>query len=173
MLKRFVIILMALALALACVAAGAEAFDAYIGVKLDDFSVETTDGMTFSLYEALADHELALINLWATWCPYCIVEFPHLQEAYAQYSDRVSVVALSVEPDDTLEMMRATADEMSLTFPIASDAGVGLADMLGVQGIPTSVLVDQEGRILYVVEGAMPSVEAFTEFFDEFLGEGA
>lgn len=173
MFRRIALILLAMALALSCVAACAEEFDAFIGVGLDDFTVQTVDGGTFSLYGTLEDHELTLINLWATWCPYCLIEFPHLEEAYAQYGDRVGVVALSIEPADTPEQMREIVDEMGLTFPVASDTGVGLADMLRVQSIPTSVLVDQEGTILYVLNGAMPSAEAFTEFFDYFLGEGA
>ena len=173
MFKRIALILLAVAVALPCVAAGAEGLDAFIGVKVDDFTVQTVDGGTFSLYETLEDHELTLINLWATWCPYCLIEFPHLEEAYAQYGDRVGVVALSVEPDDTPEQMRDIVDELNLTFPVGSDMGVGLAEMLRVQSIPTSALVDQEGTILYVLIGAMPSAEAFAEFFDYFLGEEA
>ena len=53
-----------------------------VGTVLPDFSAKTADGGVFTLSEALKDHELVLINLWATWCPPCNMEFPFLQKAY-------------------------------------------------------------------------------------------
>ena len=74
---------------------------------MEDFTVETSDGSTFTLSEALKDHDLALINLWATWCPPCEFEFPFLQEAWEKNADKVAVIAVSVEPEDTLEDLKA------------------------------------------------------------------
>ena len=75
-------------------------------VLLEDFTVRCCDGTDFTLSKALEDHELVLINLWATWCGPCRREFPFLQEAWSQNSDKVAVIALSVEPDDTDEVLR-------------------------------------------------------------------
>ena len=70
-------------------------------ITMADFTVETIDGGTFTLSQALQDHELVLVNLWATWCGPCAYEFPFLQTAWEQNQDKVAVIALSVEPDDT------------------------------------------------------------------------
>ena len=74
--------------------------DDHLGETLPDFTVETIDGGTFTLSEALKEKDLVMINLWATWCGPCEREFPYMEEAYELYSDKVEIIALSVEPDD-------------------------------------------------------------------------
>lgn len=159
------------ALMLLCWTAGAEGSPSYLGEAMPDFTVETIDGGSFTLSEALEDHDMVLINLWATWCVYCELEFPYLQEAYERYGDRVAVIALSLEPGDTMEVMSAFAAEKGLTFPIGSELGLGLAEMFEVQGIPMSIVVDRFGDIAYAQAGAMPDAEAFCSMFEYFLNE--
>ena len=87
-MKKWILILMALCMMAAgwAVAEGAE--PEYLGKPLADFTVETIDGGSFTLSEALEEKDLVVINLWATWCPPCEREFPYLQKAYEQYQDR-------------------------------------------------------------------------------------
>lgn len=169
MKKLFTLALAIALLALACVPALAEDT---LGRLLSDFSVETIDGNTFTLSEALADHDMVLINLWATWCPPCEMEFPYLEEAYEQYADRVAVVALSIEPTDTADKLREYADSHGMTFPVGSDSETGLADYFGVASIPTSVVVDRFGNVAFVEAGAQTGTDRFTALFDHFLDEG-
>ena len=138
---------------------------------LPDFSVECIDGSTFTLSEALRDHELVLINLFFTNCPPCEMEFPFLQEAWSQNTDRVAVLALSPYPDDTDEVLRDYADRLGLTFPIAHEDGTGLYERYVTIGFPTTVLVDRTGKVAWVECGAMDSAEAFLERFDNYTGE--
>ena len=144
----------------------------YLNQPLADFTVETIGGGSFTLSEALKEKELVIINLWATWCPPCAMEFPYLQEAFEQYQDRVAVIALSLDPSDTPEMLKAYAEARGLTFPVGSDRGIGLAEYFQVMYIPTTVAVDRNGYAVLAEAGAQPSAEAFTSMFDSFLGEG-
>ncbi len=138
--------------------------------KLPDFTVATVDGGSFTLSEALRDHELVLINLWATWCGPCAREFPYLQEAWSQRRDRVAVIALSIEPDDTAEVLRAYAAEKGMTFPVGREEGTGLNRFV-TEGIPTTILVDRTGKIAAVEVGALSSTQQFLDLFDRFTGE--
>ncbi len=138
--------------------------------QLPDFTVRTIDGSDFTLSEALKDHELVLINLFATWCPPCGNEFPYLQQAWEQASDRVAVIALSVEPTDTDEVLRQYAEEKGMTFPVGREEGTDLSRFV-TEGIPTTVLVDRTGKVAGVEIGAKPSTDAFLELFDGFTGE--
>ena len=142
-----------------------------LGQPLDDFSVTCISGETFTLSEALAEKDLVLINLWATWCGPCQAEFPYLEEAYEQYQDRVEVIALSVEPEDTEEALTAFAEEYGLTFPIANEGGLGLADTFVTEGIPTTLAVDRFGNVAFLEVGSQSSAGAFTRVFDYFLSE--
>ena len=136
---------------------------------MPDFTVSTIDGGSFTLSEARREKDLILINLWATWCPPCRMEFPYLQEAYLQYQDRVAVIALSVEPTDTSDVLAEFAAEYGLTFPIANDGEADLATYFQVNAIPTSVLVDRSGRVVWQEVGAQTSAEAFAEIFENYL----
>ena len=140
------------------------------GIAVEDFTVQTADGGVFTLSEALRDHELVLINLFATWCGPCEMEFPYLQQAWLQNADRVSVIALSVEPDDTNEILRSYAAERGLTFPMGREEGTGMSRFMK-NSIPTTVLVDRTGKVAAVEVGAKMSTEEFLELFDGFTGD--
>ena len=95
-----------------------------------------------------------IVNFWATWCPPCRLEIPQLVELYEEYKGR-GLTILGVSTDDTPELLRPFAEEFHMTYPIL----VGLdrddfAQAYGLEGgIPTSVLVKANGRILGRLEG--------------------
>lgn len=135
---------------------------------LPDFTVTTIDGSTFTLSEALQSHKLVLINLFATWCGPCAMEFPYLQEAWSQCADEVAVIALSIEPTDTDEVLRQYAEEKGLSFPMGSTEGTDL-DRFVTEGIPTTILVDRAGQVAGVEVGAKTSTQSFLSLFSGFL----
>ena len=166
-MKKIASILLLLVLVCACPLAHASPED-FEGRVLPDFNVTTLEGETFPLSEALKTHDLALINLWATWCGPCRVEFPYLQQAWEEYSDRVYVIALSVERTDTLSVLRRFAQSYDLGFPMGRDES-NLFGYLQGYAIPTTLLVDRDLRVLRVEIGSQPSKEAFTDLFDSLL----
>lgn len=137
---------------------------------LPDFTVQTIDGGSFTLSEALSEHELVIVNLFATWCGPCGSEFPFLQEAWEQSADRVAVVALSVEPTDTDEVLQAYAAIKGLTFPIGHESGTGLSRFV-TTGIPTTLVVDRTGKVAAVEIGAKTSTKSFLDLFNGYTGE--
>ena len=148
-----------------------EAAQGRLGEAMPDFSVKTIDGGSFTLSEALAEKKAVLINLWATWCPPCEMEFPFMEAAYEQYQDRVEIIALSIEPDDSDEVLAQYAEAHGMTFPIANDADAGLADLFVTKGIPTTILVDRFGNVALIEIGAQPSVDFFSNAFDILIGD--
>ena len=140
------------------------------GEYLADFTVQTLDGGSFTLSEALKDHELVLINLFFTNCPPCRMEFPFLQEAWEENSDRVAVIALTPDPDDTDEILRDYVEELGLSFPVAHEEGTGLYERYVTVGFPTTLLVDRTGKIALSECGALTSKEEFLQLFDNYTG---
>ena len=137
---------------------------------LDDFSVNTIDGKVFSLSQALETHELVLINFWATWCGPCRMEFPYLETAWQQYSERVDVIALSVESEDTADVLKKFAKEYNLHFSIGRDEGQ-IFDRMAGTAIPTTLIVNKDRRVVAVEIGAKSSVKDFTDLFDSLLSK--
>ena len=165
------LIALALTLVLLLGAAGALADpESYYGKTLPDFTVKTLDGEDFTLSESLKSHDLVLINFWATWCGPCRMEFPFLQDAWQQYADRIDVIALSVEETDTIKKLQRFAEQNGLTFRIGWDE-TGIFSRMRGNAIPTTLIVDRDGKIVYVDVGAKVSTDAFTELFDSLLNE--
>lgn len=141
-----------------------------MGDTMRDFTVTTFDGKTLTLSEVLKEKDMVLINIWASWCGPCAAEFPFLEEAYEQYKDRVEVIAVSCESEDTDEVLQAYAAEKGMTFPVARDTA-GLANAFGVSSIPTSIIVDRFGTICFIEAGSQSDAASFTGLFDLFVGD--
>jgi thiol-disulfide isomerase/thioredoxin len=95
-----------------------------------------------------------LVNLWATWCAPCLREMPSLDRLQAKLGDRLTVLAVSQDRggaqvvDPFLEKLRLA----SLHIYLDPKAVVGKG--LGARGLPTTFLVDGEGRVRAQLEGA-------------------
>ena len=170
-MKKLTILALVLMLVFTLAVSGAQADpEAMYGLPFPDLSIQTIDGGTFTLSESLKTHDLVLINFWATWCPPCRMEFPFLQEAWEKYADRVDVIAMSIEKTDTLKVLKNFAKENGLTFNIGRDEN-NLLDKMRGDAIPTTLIVDRDGKVVYVEVGAMTSVKDFTDLFDSLLNE--
>ncbi len=172
-MKRMTILALSLMLVLA-LATGALAGPVVVedmqGETMEDFSIETLTGENYTLYEALETKDLMVINFWASWCGPCQYEFPFLEEAWEKYSDRIGVVALSIEENDTGKVLDDFVKQYGLKFTVMSD-GDKIGQKLGVYGVPTTLIVNKNKEIVAVEVGAKNSVEEFTKLFDSLLDE--
>lgn len=169
-MKKVLILSLALIMILVLTSAHAAASPEDMkGQTFPDFSAKTINGTTFTLSESLETHDLVLINFWASWCGPCCMEFPGLEAAWEQYSDRVDVIALSIEETDSFDVLKAFASEYGLNFSIGRDDQGIFAGMDGT-AIPTTLIVDRSRCVVAVEIGAKPSAEEFTALFDSLLG---
>lgn len=143
----------------------------FIGETMPDFSVTTIQGETFSLSDSLKEKKAVMVNFWATWCYPCELEMPYMQEAYEKYKDKVDVIALSIEPSDTDDVLKEYAKEHGLDFAIANDTETGLSQIYAEDAIPATLLIDRFGIIVHYSVGSEPSAEAFTTLFDSVIGD--
>ncbi|MBO4378790.1 MAG: TlpA family protein disulfide reductase [Clostridia bacterium] len=142
-----------------------------LGEQFQDFTVTDTDGNTFTLSDALKDHEAAVINLWATWCPPCRLEFPFLNEAYEQYGDRVAFISLTIEKEDTQEAIEAFRREHGIDLPMSWDADYKMYGYMQAVGIPATVVVDRFGNAVFFHNICFKSFREVASVIETFLGE--
>jgi peroxiredoxin len=129
-----------------------------------DFTLEALDGETVSLSDFRGEKKV-MVNFWATWCPPCRAEMPDMQRVY---EDRDDVEILAVNLTDTeaaLSRVESFRDERSLTFPILLDEQTDTADLYNIQPVPTTYMVDTEGRIAHASFGPM-NEEMIARIFD-------
>jgi peroxiredoxin len=169
-MKKIILILLALALFLA-VSASAEEGSPLLGKPFPDFTVTDIDGNTFTLSEALKDHEAVLINFWATWCRPCRNEFPAINKVYEEYKDRVAFIALSKEPKDSNEIISSFRQENGLTLPMGRDEDHKLYDYAETNNVPVTVIIDRFGNAVFSQIGSFRTAEELSRTLDAFLGD--
>ena len=103
------------------------------------------------------------INFWATWCPPCVGELPHIEKKYSEYKDRMHFVILSV--DDNEQEPSRFIKSNGYTFPAAYGDHQALGRAYGIDAIPASYIISADGRIVASTVGSMneSSLDAFLQ----------
>ncbi|WP_022836743.1 TlpA family protein disulfide reductase [Salisaeta longa] len=107
---------------------------------------------------ALASHDgVLLINFWATWCPPCRAEIPDLVELQrAMGPAGLTIVGVALDREGASKV-RPFVREYEINYPIVIDSTGALDDPLGpIMGLPTTLVVNREGKIVQRVLGVFP-----------------
>jgi len=95
-----------------------------------------------------------LVNLWPTWCGPCVREMPSLDRLQALLGDRLSVLAIS-EDRGAGPVVEPFLDKLGLRrLAVYLDPDTAAQQAFAVRGLPTSFLIDRDGRLLASLEGA-------------------
>jgi len=93
-----------------------------------------------------------IVNFWATWCPPCRAEMPSMQRAREALDDN-AVTLLAVAVGEDAEAVEPFAAEYPVAFPLLPDADMTATSAWSVTGVPTTFVVDREGRLVYRIIG--------------------
>ena len=105
------------------------------------------------------DHQLSdylgkpvIITFWATWCPPCIKELPSFNRAWAKLKDE-DIVLLGVNVNEDIETIESFKLEYPIDFTILRDENAEQIENWKMTGLPTTFIVDAEGRVVYQAIG--------------------
>ncbi|WP_295443047.1 TlpA disulfide reductase family protein [uncultured Thiodictyon sp.] len=116
-----------------------------------DFDLKDPEGRP----QRLADYRgrPVILNFWATWCPPCREEMPSIQRAYETLAaEDIAVVAISVG-DDPQDIAAFLEDE-PVDFALPMDTDSKVAQRYPMKGLPTTFVIDPEGRLVYSAMGS-------------------
>ncbi len=125
------------------------------GNRAPDFELMNLVGEQVSLSDYSG--QKVLINFWATWCPPCRAEMPHMQEFYEDYKEE-GVVILGVNMTTTEKNHLNVApfvEEYGLTFPILLDTEGDVLAAYQLVAFPTTFVLDEKGVIQEKFQGAI------------------
>ncbi|MFB4168555.1 peroxiredoxin family protein [Virgibacillus sp. JSM 102003] len=123
-----------------------------VGNIAPDFELTTLNGDTVKLSDYRGQR--VMVNFWATWCPPCRAEMPDM-EKFHQNKD-ITILAINLtETESTKSDVTEFVEKFELTFPVLMDETVKVANQYQIQPIPSSFMIDSNGRIQYKALGAM------------------
>jgi peroxiredoxin len=133
--------------------------------------IQTLTGDPLSLEQLRG--KVVLVNLWATWCPPCVLEMPGFQRVYEDYRDQGFVVLGLSRDQGSPDLVRAFLRQKRITYPVAMEAGSGIEGFGMVTTLPASFLIGRDGTVRHRVTGiyAEPTLRmAVQRLLEEAVG---
>jgi len=140
------------------------------------------DAPQFSI-PSLEGHELALndyrgkyllVNFWATWCGPCKVEMPSLEALHQKFKKQnFAIIAVSNDIFGA-QVVEPYIQAQNYTFPVGLDPKLKVSNQFGVTSLPTTFLINPQGKIIGVLNGAENWTDPKTLlYFDQLLATPA
>lgn len=132
----------------------AEAFNGLLPINslqlAPQLVLKDTEGREHRLAEARG--KVVLVNFWATWCPPCRKEMPSMERLWKRLGDK-NFIIYAVNVGESAEDVGIFAFEHELSFPVLLDLDADTVRQWRVRGLPTSFLLDTQGRLAYQAIG--------------------
>lgn len=125
--------------------------------------LQTTSGQMISLADEKG--KVVFINFWATWCPPCLAELPTVNALYEKEKNNPNIVFMTVDIDHDLAKSTKFLQIKGYGFPVYAATG---AEKLYNEGIPTTLVIDKKGGIVFShFNRANYNSDQFEKFLDD------
>jgi cytochrome c biogenesis protein CcmG/thiol:disulfide interchange protein DsbE len=119
-----------------------------------DFTLNNLSGKEVSLSDYTG--KIVILNFWATWCSPCRQEIPDFVDVFDDYKNE-DIQFLGISNEDVYTL-RNFVLKYDINYPILVD-DAGVMNNWGIKGIPTTFIIDREGKIIYKNVGAMTKAQ--------------
>ncbi len=117
-----------------------------------NFVLQSVDGERIELKDLKGKG--VFLNFWGTWCGPCKQEFPYMANQYEVFKDRgVEIVAVNVA--ESKIAVKNFMESYGVNFPIAMDKDRQVTEAYDITPLPTTFLVNPEGKVIKVIKGTM------------------
>jgi peroxiredoxin len=115
-----------------------------------DFTLKSLDGKNLKLSEMAGN--VVLINFWASWCGPCREEMPLLNDLHKRY-ESLGFAVYGVNVEEDVNGAREFLQNFPVDFPVLLDGSNQVSKQYNVIAMPTTVVVDRDGRVRYLHKG--------------------
>ena len=132
-----------------------------------DFELAGVDGKPYRLSDNRG--KVVVLNFWATWCPPCQREMPTLELLHKNENKDLAVLALSDEESKIISEFAASKG--GYTMPLLLDSGGKIHDRYGRRGIPHTIIIGRDGKIVDQFYGMRSEAELLKDLHAAGLPE--
>ena len=132
-----------------------------------DFELPALQGNTLKLSSLRGKY--VVLDFWGSWCIWCIRGIPAMKQAYAKHKDKMEI--LGIDCRDTEDKWKAAVEKYELPWlqvRCSDEALQTIGQQYHLEGFPTKVVIDPEGKLVKVVVGEDPQ---FYTFLDELFAK--
>ncbi len=115
-----------------------------------DFTLKSLSGKNIKLSEQAGN--VVMLNFWASWCGPCRKEMPLMDDLYKKYK-KLGFVILGVNVEQELKLAKSFLADTPVDFPILFDASNQVSKAYDVIAMPTTVMIDRNGKVRYIHKG--------------------
>ena len=91
--------------------------------------------------------KIVFVNFWTTWCLACVIEMPSMEKLHQKFKDK-DFVMVAINLQESAEKVKQFYKEYKLTFTALLDTTGDVGAGLGIRSIPTTFILDKNGRII-------------------------
>lgn len=128
----------------------------FVNVKsqsVNNFQLKDIENTTQS-FDGLKGEKLTLIDFWASWCKPCMKAIPELNKIYETYVDKgVQVIGINCDGPRSISKVTPLSKSLQIKYPVLLDLNSEVMNDLNLLAFPTLILVNTEGKILWIHEG--------------------
>lgn len=122
---------------------------------LPDVAVQELSGKKVDIQDYAENGKVTVLSFWATWCVPCKKELDNIAEYYEDWQDDydMELVAISVDNARSATKIKSVVDSKGWEYDVLSDKNGDLKRALNFQAVPYTIVIDQEGNIVYRHDG--------------------
>ena len=137
-----------------------------------DFTLQDLEGESYTLSEL--NGKVVLLDFWATWCKPCVVSIPHLNKLNLRFQEEeFLLLGINVDRFKSISSLKRFVKQYEINYPVLADKGGKVAAQYRAFALPTSFLINEEGRIAKRIFGSSPTLQKELEEEIEKLLKGA
>lgn len=116
------------------------------GFSLSSFQTADLEGTTVT-QDVFKDYDITMVNVWTTWCQYCVEEMPELEKVYRNLPEKSNLITVCMDAEEEEEEAKRLVKETGITFQVLT----GNEDLhkimdKNLSGFPTTFFIDKNGQ---------------------------
>lgn len=123
-------------------------------------------------------YDITMVNIWTTWCGFCVEEMPVLQELYSRLLENINMISICIDASEETEIANQILSDSKTEFTtIQGNDELNKTLLDNIQGYPTTIFVDKDGNIVGEPQVGAPEsdeaklVEAYMTLINKNLSE--